>query len=129
MREKKGKHLACNSLLNFDDVDEEGFIVEIEPETLEIGNAYSISLNYNNEGTPQIYVKTYGDIDIAKLKQMIKERYPNAQLRVLETTPTVELIKPTRPSRKKRKRPIKRKNKEIKSKKKQNNSKNLSPKN
>ncbi len=116
MREKKRKVLT--RLPRHFEIEEEGFVVEAEPQPLEVGSAYSFSLRYNDQGVPQVHVKTYGDVNLPELRQMIKKMYPNARLRLLETTPTVELVKPTRPTRKKRKKPTKRKKKRRKSRKK-----------
>jgi len=103
---------------NFEIEGEEGFIVDVEPQPLEVGSAFSFSLRHNDQGIPQIRVKTYGDVDLPKLRQMIKKMYPDTKLQLLETTPVVELAKPTKPTRKRRKKPIKRKNKERKLRKK-----------
>ena len=107
MRKKKK---IPQSLSNFQGDEDVSFIIETEPEPLEIGNACSFSLDYDNKGLPLIHVKTYGNVDITKLRQMILKRYPEAKLKVLET-PTFEVHKPAKPRRKKRKEQAKVKNK------------------
>jgi len=103
MHEKKKKVLAGTSRnLEIDD-EEEGIIVEAEPQPLGVESAYSFSLRQNDQGIPQIHIKTYGDVNLPKLRQMIKKMYPDAKLRLLEATPVIELVKPTRPTRKRRK--------------------------
>jgi len=46
-----------------------------------------------------VYVKTYGNVDLTKLRQMILERYPEAKLKVLEAS-TIEVQKPAKLRRK-----------------------------
>ena len=106
-RKKKIQHLS-----NFQVEEDVSFIIETEPEPLEIGSACSFSLDYDNKGVPLIHVKTYGNVDLTKLRQMILERYPEAKLKVLEA-PTIEVQKPAKPRRKKRKNRSKKKNKRV----------------
>jgi len=106
-KKKKIQHLS-----NFQVEEDVSFIIETEPEPLEIGSACSFSLDYDNKGVPLIHVKTYGNVDLTKLRQMILERYPEAKLKVLEA-PTIEVQKPAKPRRKKRKNSSKKKNKQI----------------
>ncbi len=107
MRKKKKIPQGLSSFQAEEDVS---FIIEAEPEPLEIGSACSFSLDYDSKGVPLIHVKTYGNVDITKLRQMILKRYPEAKLKVLET-PTIEVHKPAKPRRKRRKKQAKGKNK------------------
>ena len=107
MRKKKR---IPQSLSIFQGDEDVSFIIEAEPEPLEIGSACSFSLDYDNKGLPLIHVKTYGNVDITRLRQMILKRYPEAKLKVLET-PTIEVHKSAKPRRKRRKKQAKGKNK------------------
>ncbi|RLI21999.1 hypothetical protein DRO54_02220 [Candidatus Bathyarchaeota archaeon] len=106
-KKKKSLHGLSPSFQVEEDVS---FIVETEPEPLEVGSACSFSLNYDDKGVPLIHVKTYGNVDVSKLRQMILKRYPEARLKVLEM-PAIELRKPPKPRRKKRKKQTKREKK------------------
>ncbi len=110
MRKKKK---ISHNLPNFQVEEDVSFVIEAEPEPLEMGSACSFSLDYDNRGIPLIRVKTYGDVDLTKLREMILKRYPEAKLKILEM-PTIEVHKPAKPRRKKRKQQVKRKNKRIK---------------
>lgn len=105
MRKKKKVLRNLPSNLEVEDVS---FIIEAEPKPLEIESACSFSMSYGNNGIPSIHIKTYGEVDLTKLKQMIQERYPEAKLKVLQM-PEIELNKPAKPKRKKRKKSVKSK--------------------
>lgn len=95
------KREISQNLPNYQVEEETSFIIMEEPKPLEIGSACSFSLEYDNGGTPLIRVKTYGNVDITKLRQMILERYPEAKLRISET-PKIEVHKPAKPKRKRK---------------------------
>ncbi|MEM1566786.1 MAG: hypothetical protein QW510_06900 [Candidatus Bathyarchaeia archaeon] len=68
-----------------------GFI--LEPAKIEIGSGYTVSLTYDEEGKPIVDVKTYGDVDSAKIKRDIERLYPNAQIRHINEEPTVTIVR------------------------------------
>jgi len=107
------KRKISQNLPNFQVEEDVSFVIEAEPEPLEMGSACSFSLDYDNRGVPLIRVKTYGDVDLTKLREMILKRYPEAKLKVLEM-PTIEVHKPAKPRRKKRKQQVKMENKRVK---------------
>ncbi len=117
MGSKKRKHaIQFGELgLNF---EEPAVLIESGPKPIEVESAYSVSIDQDEEGTPLIRVKTYGDVNMNELKQTIKEKFPKARIREMEVAPVVEIIK--KPSRKKRKvkRPAQKKRKKKKSSKK-----------
>jgi hypothetical protein len=76
------------------DSEELGFV--LEPAEVEVGSGYSISVSYDEDGKPIIDVKTYGEVDIAKLRKEIKRVYPNAQIRRLSQTPSVAIVRKRR---------------------------------
>jgi len=68
-----------------------GFI--LEPAKIEIGSGYTVSLTYDDEGNPIVDVKTYGDVDSAKIRRDIERLYPNAQIRHINEEPIVTIVK------------------------------------
>ena len=50
-------------------------------ELAEGGSRYSLPVTYDETGKPVVQVKTYGDVDTAKLRRDIEQRYPGAKLR------------------------------------------------
>lgn len=67
-----------------------GFV--LEPAKIEIGSGYALSLSYDEEGNPIVDVKTYGEVDSAKIRREIERLYPNAQIRNLNE-PTVTVVR------------------------------------
>ena len=90
MAEKKHKR-ESESLIELDP-EELGFV--LEPTQVEVGSGYTVSVSYDENEKPIIDVKTYGEVDIAKLRKEIERIFPNAQIRQLGQTPrTVTIAK------------------------------------
>lgn len=66
--------------------------VSLKSKPVELGEGYSISIRYDEEGPPTIHVKTYGDVDLRELLKEIRRRYPHAEIRGLEGPPVIEVI-------------------------------------
>jgi len=49
----------------------------LKNESIELGAGCSISLDHNTE-VPIVYVKTYGEVDIALLRRKLEQKYPEA---------------------------------------------------
>ena len=90
MSEKKHKRETI-SPVKLDLADDLGFI--LEPAKIEIGSGYAVSLSYDEDGNPVVDVKTYGEVDLAKIKKDIERLYPNAQIRQLNQEPTVTVVR------------------------------------
>ena len=71
--------------------DEEGFI--LEPTQLEIGSGYTLSVNYDENEKPIINVKTYGQVDVIKLRREIEKLFPNAQINQLDQGHSITVVK------------------------------------
>ena len=99
MAEKKHKR-ESESLIELDS-EELGFV--LEPTQVEVGSGYTVSVSYDENEKPIIDVKTYGEVDIAKLRKEIERIFPNAQIRQLNQTQSVTIVK-----RRKRKPNIKK---------------------
>jgi len=62
------------------EIEQEPSEFTLEPARIQIGSAYTLTVNYQNE-TPIINVKTYGKIDTQKMRQEILRAFPNAEIR------------------------------------------------
>ena len=96
---EKSRKKDSTSPSQFDEL--EHFILT-GPEPLEIASGYSISIKYDKEGTPQIYVKKYGEVDTRGLRREIERSYPGAAIQGLERPKQIEMNakrskKPRRP--------------------------------
>ncbi|MFZ0965228.1 MAG: hypothetical protein WAN82_01195 [Candidatus Bathyarchaeia archaeon] len=89
MAEKKHKR-ESESLIELDS-EELGFV--LEPTQVEVGSGYTVSVSYDENEKPIIDVKTYGEVDIAKLRKEIERIFPNAQIRQLNQTQSVTIVK------------------------------------
>lgn len=100
MSERKHKRVPGSFIAL--DSEEPGFV--LEPTQVEVGSGYTISISYDENEKPIVDVKTYGEVDIAKLRKEVERVFPNAQIRQLNQTQSVTVVKKCR-----RKHPIKRK--------------------
>jgi len=89
MAERKNKR-ESESLIQADS-EEAGFV--LEPTQVEVGSGYTISVNYDENEKPIVDVKTYGEVDITKLRREIERLFPNAQIRQLNQTQSVTIVK------------------------------------
>ena len=71
--------------------EETGFV--LKPTQVEIGSGYTVSVNYDDNEKPIIDVKTYGEVDITKLRREIERLFPNAHIRQLDQTRSVTIVK------------------------------------
>jgi hypothetical protein len=76
---------------NLADIDEPERFLLTEPEPIEIASGYSISVKYDKDGRPLIYVKKYGDVDTRGLRREIERSYPGAHIQGLEKPKTIEI--------------------------------------
>lgn len=71
--------------------DDLGFV--LEPAKIEIGSGYTLCVNYDENEKPIVSVKTYGEVDIAKLRTEIARIFPNARIRQLKQKDSVTIVK------------------------------------
>lgn len=96
--------------------DEEGFI--LEPKSFSKGGSgYSISVTYDEKGKPVVKVQTQGEVDVAKLRRDVKQRYPDAKIEGLEKQPLIRVVDEETAAEEKQ---HKKEQKEAKKKKKEN---------
>ena len=100
MPERKHKHESGSSI----ELDSEALGFVLEPTQIEVGSGYTISVSYDRNEKQIVDVKTYGEVDITKLRRDIERAFPNAQIRQLNQTRSVTIVK-----RRKRKRATKKK--------------------
>jgi hypothetical protein len=89
MTERKNKR-ESEGLIEIDS-EEAAFV--LEPTQIEVGSGYTVSVSYDENEKPIIDVKTYGEVDIAKLRREIERAFPNAQIRRLKQTQSVTIVK------------------------------------
>jgi len=53
----------------------------MEPAQIEVGSGYSFSVDYDENDKPIIDLRTYGTVNIAKIKKEIQRAFPDAQIR------------------------------------------------
>ncbi len=73
------------------DLDEPEQFILTEPEPIEIASGYSISVKYDKDGRPMIYVKKYGNVDTKGLRREIERNYPGAAIQGLEKPQLIEI--------------------------------------
>jgi hypothetical protein len=92
------KHKRESDGLVETDVEESGFI--LEPAQVEIGSGYALSVSYDEHDKPIVAVKTYGEVDISKLRREIEKAFPHAQIRQIGQRPSIILAKKNKKKRK-----------------------------
>lgn len=68
----------------FVELDSEDLGFVLEPTQVEVGSGYTVSVSYDEEDKPILDVKTYGEVDTAKLRREIERMFPNAEIRQLD---------------------------------------------
>ncbi|RLI41344.1 hypothetical protein DRO59_07210 [Candidatus Bathyarchaeota archaeon] len=68
----------------FVELDSEDLGFVLEPTQVEVGSGYTVSVSYDEEDKPIVDVKTYGEVDTAKLRREIERMFPNAEIRQLD---------------------------------------------
>ena len=99
MAERKSRREQEN-LIEFDG-GETGFV--LEPTQIELGCGYTLHVKYDENEKPLVDVKTYGPVDIAKLRREIEKIFPHAQIRQLSNARSVTIAKKCRVRNRKKK--------------------------
>ena len=73
------------------DAEETSFI--LEPANVEVGSGYAVAVTYDANEKPIVDIKTYGQVDIAKLRREIEQIFPNAQIRQLNQKRSIIVTK------------------------------------
>ena len=89
MSERKHKHEPDSEIELCN--EELGFV--LEPAQVEVGSGYTLSVSYDENEKPIVDVKTYGEVNISRLRREIEKMYPHAQIRRLGQRPSVTIAK------------------------------------
>ena len=96
MAEKKHKKELMGRIeLEMDDL---GFV--LEPAQVEVGSGYTVSVSYDENEKPIVDIKTYGEVNMAKLQKEIRKAFPDAKIRNLNNAGTVTIVKKRKKRRK-----------------------------
>jgi hypothetical protein len=74
------------------ELDEDACAV-LEPAQIELGSAYTLAVSYDENERPVVDIKTYGQVDLARLRREIQGIFPNAQIRQKTQPQTVTVAK------------------------------------
>jgi hypothetical protein len=88
MAERKHKRVSAG----VSELDEDACVV-LEPAQIELGAAYSLAVSYDEDERPVVDIKTYGHVDLVKLRREIQGVFPNAQIRQKTQPQTVTVTK------------------------------------
>jgi len=89
MPDRKHKR-ETESLIELDS-EELGFV--LEPTRIEVGSGYMLSVSYDENEKQTVDVKTYGEVDVAKIRRQIEQAFPEAKIRQLNQTTSVTIVK------------------------------------
>jgi len=59
--------------------EETGFL--LEPSRVEVDAGYTLKIDYDQQDNQIVSIKTYGKVDLAKIKHEIRKAFPEAQIR------------------------------------------------
>jgi hypothetical protein len=88
MAERKHKRGSVGAT----ELDEDA-CVALEPAQIELGSAYTLAVSYDENERPVVDIKTYGEVDLARLRREIQGAFPNAQIRQKTRPQTVTVTK------------------------------------
>ncbi|MGA2769149.1 MAG: hypothetical protein ABSF24_12685 [Candidatus Bathyarchaeia archaeon] len=88
MAERKHKRVSEDIA----ELDEDAGIV-LEPTQIELGSGYSLAVSYDENEKPVVDIKTYGQVDVTRLRREIEGIFPNAQIRQKGQPQTVTVAK------------------------------------
>jgi hypothetical protein len=88
MAERKHKRETESAEVECEDL---GFV--LEPTKIEVGSGYTLCVRYDENEKPVIDVKTYGQVDLSKLRTDIQRSFPNALIRQLNRSESVTVVK------------------------------------
>jgi hypothetical protein len=72
---------------------DEDVSMSLEPEQIELGSGYTLAVRYDENERPLVDIKTYGQVDLARLRREIEGVFPNAQIRQKNQSQTVIVAK------------------------------------
>jgi hypothetical protein len=75
------------------EIDSEDVSYILEPAQVEVGSGYAVAVSYDENENPIVDIKTYGQVDLARIRREIEQVFPNAQIRQLSQTRSVTIVK------------------------------------
>ena len=75
------------------EVDPEDMNFILEPSRIEVGSGYTLAVSHDENEKLIIDVKTYGHVDLAQLRKDITRIFPDAQIRRLNQTGSVTVVR------------------------------------
>jgi hypothetical protein len=73
----------------------------MESAKVEIGSGYALSIGYDEHEKPVIDVKTYGKVDLDKMRKEIERIFPDGRIRNLAQPGLVTIVKREKKKRRK----------------------------
>ena len=95
MVERRNKREQENAI----ELDAEYTRFVLEPTRVEVGSGYTLCVNYDETENPIVSVRTYGQVDVAKVRMEIEKAFPHAQIRQLNQAPSVIIVKKSKTKR------------------------------
>jgi len=74
------------------ELDEDSGIL-LEPTEIEVGSGYTLAVSFDENEKPVVNIKTYGHVDLVRLRREIHGIFPNAQIRQKGQPQTVTVSK------------------------------------
>lgn len=74
------------------ELDEDAGVV-LEPAQIELGSGYTLAVSYDENERPVVDIKTYGQVDLARLRREIEGVFPTAHIRQKGQPQTVTIAK------------------------------------
>jgi hypothetical protein len=89
MSERKKKQDPENTV----EVETEENEFVLEPAQIEVGSGYTLAVHYDENQRPMVAVKTYGQVDLTQIKREILKIFPDAQVKHMNQTKSVRMVK------------------------------------
>ena len=101
MSERKNKRVSQTENVE-EDSEETTFLVE--PTPVEIGAGYTVAVSHDENEREVIDVKTYGQVDMSRLRKEIQRVFPDAEIRRFNQTASVTVLRTSKKKNKSRKK-------------------------
>jgi hypothetical protein len=73
------------------DIAETCFV--LEPTQVEVGSGYMVTVDYDENEEQVVEIKTFGHVDLVRLRREIRRLFPDAKIRRLNHTQSVVIAK------------------------------------
>ncbi len=86
------------------DLNTEESSFTFEPAQVEIGSGYTLQISRDQNEHPVVDIKTYGKIDMQKVRRDIERNFPNAHIRQMGQSAVITVVKASKKKPKTRKK-------------------------